>query len=63
MDPVLQEIYRTVLDGAPFVLGAYFLLWLGLFGYAFMITKRLKGVEKELAVIEESVSRRGAPNS
>ncbi len=63
MDPVLQEIYRTVLEGAPYVLGAYFLLWLGLFGYAFMVVRRLKSVDKELAVLEDSVSRRGTPDS
>ncbi len=58
MDPVLQEIYRTVLDAAPYVLAAYTLLWLGLFGYVFFVLQRLKGVEREVAVLEESLARR-----
>ena len=33
MDPVLVEIYRTVIDAAPYVLAAYVLLWLGMMGY------------------------------
>ena len=39
MDPVLQEIYKTVLDAAPYVLAAYVLLWLGLFGFVFFVLR------------------------
>jgi CcmD family protein len=59
MDPILQEIYRTVLDAAPYVLAAYSLLWLGLFGYVFLVLRRLSRVEREVAVLEESLERRG----
>jgi len=60
MDPVLQEIYKTVLDAAPFVLAAYTLLWLGLFGFIFFVLRRVTKVERELAVVEEALERRGA---
>lgn len=59
MDPVLQEIYRTVLEAAPYVLAAYGLLWLGLFGYVFFVLRRLTRVEAEVSVLEESLARRG----
>lgn len=59
MDPVLQEIYKTVLDAAPFVLAAYVLLWVGLFGYVFFVLRRVTKVEAELAVVEAAIERRG----
>lgn len=58
MDPVLAEIYRTVLDAAPYVISAYALLWVGLGGYVFFVLRRLAGVEREIAVLEESLARR-----
>lgn len=60
MDPVLQEIYKTVLDAAPFVIAAYTLLWVGLFGFVFLVLRRVTRVEKELAVVEESLARRSS---
>ena len=60
MDPVLQEIYKTALDAAPFVLAAYALLWVGLFGFVFFVLRRVTKVERELAVVEEAMERRGA---
>lgn len=58
MDPVLSEIYKTVLDAAPYVLAAYALLWVGLAGYIFFVMRRITGVEREIAVLEESIARR-----
>ncbi len=58
MDPVLQEIYKTVLDAAPFVIAAYTLLWVGLFGFIFLVLRRVTRVEKELVVVEEAIARR-----
>lgn len=58
MDPVLAEIYVTVLGAAPYVIGAYAMLWVGLGGYVFFVLRRLSGVEREIAVLEESVARR-----
>ena len=60
MDPVLQEIYKTVLDAAPYVIAAYALLWVGLFGFIFFVLRRVTQVERELAVVEQALERRGA---
>jgi len=60
MDPVLQEIYKTVLDAAPYVLAAYAMLWVGLFAYVFFVLRRVSRVETELAVVEQAMERRGA---
>jgi CcmD family protein len=59
MDPVLTEIYRTVLGAAPYVLAAYFLLWLGLMGYIAFGLRRVTALEKQIDVLEESLARRG----
>jgi len=58
MDPVLQEIYSLVLPAAPYVLAAYGILWIGLFGYITVVLRRLGRIETELRVVEESVARR-----
>lgn len=55
MDPVLAEIYSTVLDAAPFVIAAYALLFLVLCGYVVYIMTKLKRTEKKLAALEEHV--------
>ena len=55
MDPVLAEIYSTVLGAAPFVIVAYALIFLVLCGYVVFITTKLKRTEKKLAALEEHV--------
>jgi len=58
MDPVLSEIYKTVLGAAPYVLAAYALLWVGLMGYIALGIRRVSALEKELTILEEAVARR-----
>lgn len=60
MDPILVEIYRTVIDAAPYVLAAYLLLWLGLMGYIFLGVRRVSALEKQVGVLEDVVNRRSA---
>jgi CcmD family protein len=58
MDPVLKEIYSLVLPAAPYVLSAYGILWIGLFGYITVVLRRLGKIEAELRVVEDAVARR-----
>jgi CcmD family protein len=58
MDPVLKEIYSLVLPAAPYVLAAYGILWIGLFGYITVVLRRLGKIEAELRVVEDAVARR-----
>jgi CcmD family protein len=60
MDPVLQQIYQLVLPQATYVLAAYGILWLGLFGYLFFLARRLGKLEEQVVLVEESAARRGA---
>jgi CcmD family protein len=58
MDPVLKEIYSLVMPAAPYVLAAYGILWIGLFGYITVVLRRLGKIEAELRVVEDAVARR-----
>ncbi len=55
MNPVLSEIYSTVLDGAPFVIAAYALIFAILMVYVIMTIMKLKNTEKKLDALEEHV--------
>ena len=55
MDPVLAEIYSTVLGAAPFVIAAYALIFLVLCGYVVFIMTKLKRTEKKLVALEDHV--------
>ena len=56
MDPVLAEIYSTVLQAAPFVIAAYALVFLVLLAYVVFTMTKLKRTEKRMAALEEHVN-------
>ena len=58
MDPVLQQIYQLVVPSLPYVLGAYFVLWLGLMVYVAAVMSRVGKLEKQLALVEEAFAKR-----
>ncbi len=60
MDPILAEIYSTILPSAPFVIAAYVLILLVVGVYVFIITRGLKKTEAELSVLEEELAERAA---
>ncbi len=59
LDPMNMELYRLVLHDAPYVIGAYAILWLALMAYVGLVFRRLMRLEKEVSVLEESFERRG----
>lgn len=56
MDPILQEIYSTVVPSAPFLIAAYALLWAALLVYVIVMQCGLKNSEKRLDLIEAELS-------
>lgn len=62
MNPVLAEIYSTVLPAAPFLIGAYVLIWLAILVYVLVINSKVKRAEQQLMLLEEALSRQ-AQNS
>ena len=59
MNPILEQIYRTILPAAPYVIAAYALIWLALFVYVFIIMRGVKKAEAQMAVLEEELAERG----
>ena len=53
MDPILAEIYSTVLTAAPFVIAAYALLFLILLVYVAIVMTKIKSTEKKIDALAE----------
>lgn len=58
MNPILEQIYATILPSAPFVIAAYALVWLALLVYVVFVTVRLKRTEAQVTALEEALAHR-----
>ena len=58
MDPVLTEIYSTVIPSAPYIIAAYALLWVALLVYVLMIMRGVKRANERMSLIEEELADR-----
>lgn len=61
MNAVLAEIYSTVIPSAPYVIAAYALVWASLLAYVIIIMRGQKKAEAQMALIEEALADRDAP--
>ena len=62
MNPILSDIYSTVIPSAPFIIAAYALVWVALLVYVLIVVRGLKKTEAQMAVLEEAVrAKTGAP--
>lgn len=59
MNPVLADMYSTVLPSAPFIIAAYALVWLALLVYVIAVTRGIKKTEERIALLEEALDSRG----
>ena len=55
MNPILADIYSTVIPSAPFVIAAYVLVWAVLLIYVIKVVRGMKKTEEQIAVLEEAV--------
>ena len=60
MNPILTEIYSTIVPSMPFIIGAYVLMWVALLVYVLIIMVGSKKAEAQMAVLEEAVAERRA---
>ena len=58
MDPILAEVYSTVLPAAPFVIGAYVGIWAALAVYVFVLVRRSKRTERDLDALRPALASR-----
>ena len=63
MDPILQEIYSTVVPSAPFLIAAYALLWAALLVYVVVMQRGLKNSEKRLDLLEAELASKKPSDS
>lgn len=56
MNPILADIYSTIVPSMPFIIAAYALIWLVLLIYVFIIMRGQKKAENQMAVLEEELS-------
>ena len=59
MDPILAEVYSTVLPAAPYVVVAYVGIWLVLFVYVLVIGNRAKRTSADIEALEHALRERG----
>lgn len=55
MNPILEEIYSTIIPSAPYIIAAYALVWLALLIYLFMIMRGTKKAQAEMKLLEEAL--------
>lgn len=60
MNPILVDIYSTVIPSAPFLIGAYAIVWLALLIYVIITVNGLKKTEAQIALLEEVVAAKQA---
>jgi hypothetical protein len=54
----MDDIYRSVLPAAPYVIGAYTLIWVTFIVYLGLAIRRVGRLEQQVGVLESSVERR-----
>ncbi|OUP06817.1 CcmD family protein [Collinsella sp. An2] len=58
MDPILAEVYSTVLPAAPYVIGAYVGIWVVLFVYVMVLSRRAKRTRDDIDALREALHSR-----
>lgn len=56
MNPILADIYSTILPSAPYIIAAYALLWVALLVYVLMVFRGTKKAAAQLTLLEEAVA-------
>lgn len=58
MDPILSEVYSTVLPAAPYVIAAYVGILLVLFAFVLSLWRKSKRTEADIDVLERALEDR-----
>lgn len=61
MNPILADIYSTILPSAPYIIAAYALVWAALLVYVLIILRGTKRAQAQMALIEEELAERTPP--
>ena len=55
MNPLLQEIYSTIIPSAPYVIAAYALVWVVLGVWLLVQFRKQNALAKQLMLLEEAM--------
>ena len=58
MDPILAEVYATVLPAAPYVFAAVGGSWVALFVYVLVLSRRSRRTAQDVAALTEALRNR-----
>lgn len=58
MDPILEEVYSTIMPSAPYVIGAYALIWVILLVFVIAMLRRSQKTQKDIDALNEAIERR-----
>ncbi len=58
MDPILEEVYSTVLPAAPYVLAAYIGIWLVLFVFVLVLWRKSKRTADDVEALKKALEDR-----
>lgn len=58
MDPILSEVYSTVLPAAPYVLLAYLGIWLVLFIFVLSLWRKSKRTGEDIDALKQALEDR-----
>ena len=59
MNPILADIYSTIVPSAPYIIAAYALLWVALLVYILVIVRGTKRAERQMDLIEDELRELG----
>jgi CcmD family protein len=54
MNPILAEIYSTIVPSMPYIIGAFVLTWLVLLVWVFLQFRKQSELARRLEVLEEA---------
>lgn len=58
MDPILSEVYSTVLPAAPYVIAAYVGILLALFAFVLLLWRKSRRTEADIDALKRALEDR-----
>ena len=58
MDTILEQVYSTIMPSAPYVIGAYALIWVVLLVFVIIMLMSTKKTQKDIDALEDALEYR-----
>lgn len=57
MNPILQDIYSTIIPSAPFIIAAYALFWVVLLVYVIKLARTTQKLSRDIDTLEAFIKQ------